>query len=69
MSVKLRKKKRGAQVKECEAGGVGNPAPASMAAMTAADQCSPACIGSGDNFGQVAPVASKMKVVKIRKKK
>lgn len=61
--VYVRKKKR--KIDECDCGGcigapmsnvantvgVGNVVPASMAAMTGAEQCSPDCIGSGDNFG------------------
>ena len=44
MSVLVRRKKR---ITECD-GGMGNPTPASSAAMTAVDQSSAECIGSGD---------------------
>lgn len=85
MSVLLRKKKI---VKECDAGGasapmatvnnvggIGNAVPAQMAAMTAADQCNPASIGSGDRFDNVGKVATqtsapkKAKKIKFRKSK
>ena len=82
---KIRRKK----VDECDGGvcmpvqtlsntvGVGNAVPASMAAQTAADQCSPDCIGSGDNFGniignvntQAKPQRKKRKVYRVRKRK
>lgn len=39
-------------------GGVGNVQPAQACAMTAAEQSSQSCIGSGDNFGGTAPVAT-----------
>ena len=85
MSVLLRKKKI---VKECDAGGacapiatasnvggIGNAVPAQMAAMTAADKCNPASIGSGDRFDNVSKVATqagapkKAKKIKFRKSK
>lgn len=85
MSVLLRRKK---MVKECDAGGacaptatvnnvggIGNAVPAQMAAMTAADQCNPASIGSGDRFDNGSKIATqasapkKGKKVKFRKSK
>lgn len=39
-------------------GGVGNPQPAQACAMTAAEQSSQSCIGSGDKFGSAAPVST-----------
>ena len=54
-------------------GGVGNPQPAQMAAMTAAEQSSPAAIGSGDNFGNIISkkpaTQAKPHKFKLRKKK
>ena len=86
MSVTVRRKK---VIKECDGGctggvsapfntlnntgGVGNPVPAQMAAMTAAEQSSPASIGSGDNFGNIISTKpaqqAKPPRFKIRKKK
>lgn len=69
MSVLVRRKR----LQECDGGmsaGVGNPTPASSAAMTAVDQSSSSCIGSGDSFGsQVGPMAVKKKTYKLRRKK
>ena len=69
MSVLVRRKR----LQECDgvmSCGVGNPTPASSAAMTAVDQSSQSCLGSGDSFGsQVGPMATKRKQVKIRRKK
>lgn len=77
MAVKLRRKK---MIEECDGGaggasfpmqtvcntgGVGNAVPAQMAAMTAADQCNPTAIGSGDLFG----VSSKMNTQSTHPKK
>lgn len=68
MSVLVRRKR----LQECDGGmsvGVGNPVPASSAAMTAVDQSAASCIGSGDSFSsQVGPMATKHKI-KVRRKK
>lgn len=77
MTVILRRKHI---VKECDAGGVsapmatannvggiGNAVPAQMAAMTAADQCSPSAVGSGDFFGGAAKPATQAGMQKKRK--
>ena len=86
MSVTVRRKKK---LEECDGGctggvsapfntlmntgGIGNPQPAQMAAMTAAEQSSPAAIGSGDNFGNIISkkpaTQAKAHKFKIRKKK
>ena len=65
MSVLVRRKKR---ITECD-GGMGNPTPASSAAMTAVDQSSAECIGSGDAFGFNMPMSTKSEAVKIKKHK
>lgn len=65
MSIKVRRKVQ--KLKECEAGGVGNPCPPGMAATTAAEQSSNSCIGSGDNFGGNAKIATQSKI-KVRKR-
>ena len=69
MSVLVRRKR----LQECDGGmsvGVGNPAPAQTTAMTAVDQSSASCIGSGDSFGsQVGPIATKKKTYRLRRKK
>lgn len=65
MSIKVRRKVQ--KLKECEAGGVGNPCPPGMAATTAAEQSSNSCIGSGDNFGGTAKNATQSKI-KVRKR-
>jgi hypothetical protein len=65
MSIKVRRKVQ--RLKECDAGGVGNPYPPGIAATTAAEQSSASCIGSGDNFGGTTKIATQSKI-KVRKR-
>ena len=49
-------------------GGMGNAVPASMAGMTAADQCNPATFGSGDSWGNATKMNTQANSPKAKKK-